>query len=99
MTGGTSGLRKFLFTIYHCSLNRRVIINHAAGNGHRGLKYCGCGDVSSSEFVHETITVGINADPETLLRLHAVMVIECVIRKMSQRNNITRLVEWPDNQT
>ena len=93
MAARTPDLRKFLFSVDHSGSDRRIVVDDTAGHRKRRLKQCDCRDIRPSEFIHKTIAVRVDADPETFLRLDPVMVIERIVGELPQRNHVPSLME------
>src|SRR5690242_2216644 len=72
--------------------------NHLNRNRQRGLKQCHRRDVRASQFVYEAVAVGIYSDSEAFLRLNPVVVVECIVGELPERDHVSGLVPRTDDQ-
>ncbi len=79
-------------------LHRRIVWNHATWNGQRGLEQGNRGQVGGGELVGEAIAIRIGIEPETLFRLHTVVMIEGIVAELPYRDYVADLMQRPDDQ-
>src|SRR5438045_1719697 len=76
-----------------------VVRAPSAGHSHRRLEDRKRRHIGARHLVDETVAVRIGANAEPFGRLNPVMMIECVVRKLPDRDDVTSLMKGSDYQT
>ena len=74
------------------TFDSRIVWNDATWNGQRGLEHGNRSQIGYSQLVGEAITIRVAIEPETFLRLHAVMVVEGVVAELPYGNHVSGLM-------
>ena len=56
------------------------------------------GYICPCQFVRETVAIRIRVDPESLSGLNTVMLVERVVRELSQRHDVSGLMKGADHE-
>ena len=60
----------------------RVVWYYATGNRQRGLEHRDCSQVSCSQFVAETVAIGVGIETETFLGLQAMVMVKSIVGEL-----------------
>ena len=63
-------------------LHGPIVWNHATRNRQCGLIHGNRSQVGYRELVGKAITVGVGVEPETLFRLHTVVMVERIVAEL-----------------
>src|SRR6056297_4105279 len=97
MAVGTSDVLKGLFTSSDRGLHEHVARNDPPRCSQLGLINGDRRDVGHAQIVVIAITINV-ALAEAFQSLNPMVVVECIVGELAQRDNRRGLMEWPDDQ-
>ena len=92
MAACTADLIKHCLTEQIRVLHRRIVRDHAARNGHCGLKQGDRGEIGYRQLVSKPVSIGVGIEPEALLGLHPMVMVERIVAELPQGNHVAHLM-------
>src|SRR6516164_6699079 len=91
-------LSEFSGPIFNGSADVWVARNHSTGYGQSNLEDGGSRYIGPSQFIHESVAVRVRAVSETFFGLDSVMVVECIVSELADRDNVAGLMIRPNDE-